>query len=86
MDKFHTDITQIGNLINSLITDLEEKYLGRNVYVEMYETYGVIDMIYYSALKWEIRLTVCLYEKGTFKRSTAIRQVGVDDIELYEEQ
>lgn len=36
MDKFHTDITQIGNLINSLITDLEEKYLGRNVYVEMY--------------------------------------------------
>lgn len=63
MDKFHTDITQIGNLINSLITDLEEKYLGRNVYVEMYETYGVIDMIYYSALKCEIRLTVCLFEK-----------------------
>lgn len=85
MDKFHTDITQIGNLINSLITDLEEKYLGRNVYVEMYEKYGVIDMIYYSALKCEIRLTVCLFEKDTFNRSTAIRQVGVDDIELYEE-
>lgn len=51
----------------------------------MYETYGVIDMIYYSALKCEIRLTVCLFEKDTFNRSTAIRQVGVDDIELYEE-